>query len=238
MPATKLTPGDHAPSAPRSRRCRATGAASAARKTVWARRRRLGQYGVALAHAAPLYRLHGAQDDAQVKGRQRSRREAKPRQAEAVDAGRSRGSVPPLQEGEPRADRPSCSTSIRYTLLVAVVLSAQATDAGVNKATPALFAAADTPEKMAALGEDAGARPHQDHRPLSQQGEERGRAVAPARRRAWRRGAARRARRWRRCPASGARPPTSCSTWRSASRPSRSTRISSASATAPTWRRA
>ena len=35
-----------------------------------------------------------------------------------------------------------------------MVLSAQATDAGVNKATPALFAAADTPEKMAALGED------------------------------------------------------------------------------------
>jgi endonuclease III len=41
-----------------------------------------------------------------------------------------------------------------YTLLVAVVLSAQATDAGVNKATPALFAAANTPEKMAALGEE------------------------------------------------------------------------------------
>ena len=40
-----------------------------------------------------------------------------------------------------------------FTLLVAVVLSAQATDAGVNKATPALFKAADTPEKMAALGE-------------------------------------------------------------------------------------
>jgi endonuclease-3 len=39
-----------------------------------------------------------------------------------------------------------------FTLLVAVVLSAQATDAGVNKATPALFALADTPEKMAALG--------------------------------------------------------------------------------------
>ena len=37
---------------------------------------------------------------------------------------------------------------------MAVVLSAQATDAGVNKATPALFALADTPEKMAALGED------------------------------------------------------------------------------------
>jgi endonuclease III len=41
-----------------------------------------------------------------------------------------------------------------YTLLVAVVLSAQATDAGVNKVTPALFAIADTPEKMVALGED------------------------------------------------------------------------------------
>jgi endonuclease-3 len=40
-----------------------------------------------------------------------------------------------------------------FTLLVAVVLSAQATDAGVNKATPALFASADTPDKMAELGE-------------------------------------------------------------------------------------
>jgi endonuclease-3 len=40
-----------------------------------------------------------------------------------------------------------------FTLLVAVVLSAQATDAGVNKATPALFKAADTPEKMLKLGE-------------------------------------------------------------------------------------
>jgi endonuclease III len=42
-----------------------------------------------------------------------------------------------------------------YTLLVAVVLSAQATDAGVNKATRALFRIADTPEKTLALGEDA-----------------------------------------------------------------------------------
>ena len=41
-----------------------------------------------------------------------------------------------------------------FTLLVAVVLSAQATDKGVNKATPALFAIADTPEKMYALGEE------------------------------------------------------------------------------------
>ena len=40
-----------------------------------------------------------------------------------------------------------------FTLLVAVVLSAQATDAGVNKATAALFQQADTPEAMLALGE-------------------------------------------------------------------------------------
>ena len=40
-----------------------------------------------------------------------------------------------------------------YTLLVAVVLSAQATDVGVNKATGPLFQLADTPEKMLALGE-------------------------------------------------------------------------------------
>lgn len=41
-----------------------------------------------------------------------------------------------------------------YTLLVAVALSAQATDAGVNKATRALFAVADTPQKMLDLGEE------------------------------------------------------------------------------------
>ena len=41
-----------------------------------------------------------------------------------------------------------------FTLLVAVALSAQATDKGVNKATPALFEKADTPQKMVALGED------------------------------------------------------------------------------------
>jgi endonuclease-3 len=40
-----------------------------------------------------------------------------------------------------------------YTLLVAVVLSAQATDIGVNKATQRLFAVADTPERMLSLGE-------------------------------------------------------------------------------------
>ena len=46
-----------------------------------------------------------------------------------------------------------------FTLLVAVVLSAQATDVGVNKATRKLFAVADTPQAMLALGE-AGVREH------------------------------------------------------------------------------
>jgi endonuclease-3 len=56
-----------------------------------------------------------------------------------------------LGEANP-APRTELHYTSPYTLLVAVVLSAQATDAGVNKATRGLFAAADTPEKMVALG--------------------------------------------------------------------------------------
>lgn len=55
------------------------------------------------------------------------------------------------QNPNPQGELESVNT---FTFLVAVVLSAQATDEGVNKATRALFAAADTPEKMLALGED------------------------------------------------------------------------------------
>lgn len=55
-------------------------------------------------------------------------------------------------------DRPDPATELEFvnpfTLLVAVALSAQATDVGVNKATRKLFAVADTPEKMLALGEE------------------------------------------------------------------------------------
>ena len=54
-------------------------------------------------------------------------------------------------EPEPRGELQSVNT---FTFLVAVVLSAQATDEGVNRATGPLFAVADTPQKMAALGED------------------------------------------------------------------------------------
>ena len=57
-----------------------------------------------------------------------------------------------------QADEPEPKSELHadnhYTLLVAVVLSAQATDEGVNRATKGLFTIADTPEKMVALGED------------------------------------------------------------------------------------
>ena len=58
-----------------------------------------------------------------------------------------------LQSLDP-APRTELNYSNPYTLVVAVALSAQATDVGVNKATKALFEVADTPEKMVALGED------------------------------------------------------------------------------------
>ncbi|MBR2688361.1 MAG: endonuclease III [Aquamicrobium sp.] len=55
-----------------------------------------------------------------------------------------------IQRPEPKGELEHVNA---FTLLVAVVLSAQATDAGVNKATRPLFKVADTPEKMLALGE-------------------------------------------------------------------------------------
>ena len=101
---------------------------------------------------------------------------AKPRQRKGVklktapkqvkaDVKAALGAIPPWTPAEVeeafrrlKAARPEPKGELEhinpFTLLVAVVLSAQATDAGVNKATPALFAAADTPAKMVALGED------------------------------------------------------------------------------------
>ncbi|MEM1273845.1 MAG: endonuclease III [Pseudomonadota bacterium] len=55
-------------------------------------------------------------------------------------------------EAEPKGELEHVNA---YTLVVAVALSAQATDAGVNKATRGLFAVADTPQKMIDLGEEA-----------------------------------------------------------------------------------
>jgi endonuclease-3 len=66
--------------------------------------------------------------------------------AEVEEAFRRFAAANPNPRGELRSINP-------FPLLVAVVLSAQATDAGVNKATPALFKLADTPAKMVKLGE-------------------------------------------------------------------------------------
>jgi len=73
----------------------------------------------------------------------RSTKRLRPEEVEAIFAAFARDNPEP--KGELVASNP-------FTLLVAVVLSAQATDAGVNKATPALFKLADTPEKMVKLG--------------------------------------------------------------------------------------
>jgi endonuclease III len=67
--------------------------------------------------------------------------------AEVEEAFRRLAAAIPEPRGELEHTNP-------YTLLVAVVLSAQATDAGVNKATKPLFAVVDTPQKMVALGEE------------------------------------------------------------------------------------
>ncbi|MEP9351049.1 endonuclease III [Xanthobacter sp. KR7-225] len=71
--------------------------------------------------------------------------------AEIVEAFTRFAAVDPEPKGELEHEDP-------FTLLVAVVLSAQATDAGVNKATRGLFAAAATPAAMVALGEEGVAR--------------------------------------------------------------------------------
>lgn len=72
---------------------------------------------------------------------------AKGTQIDAAEIFKRFAAIEPEPKGELEHTNP-------FTLLVAVVLSAQATDAGVNKATRALFKVADTPAKMAALGED------------------------------------------------------------------------------------
>ncbi|HVU40967.1 MAG TPA: endonuclease III [Xanthobacteraceae bacterium] len=105
-----------------------------------------------------------------VKGRLQAARKAKAARLKPVkartkaDAKAAKGALPQWTKAEIEeafhrfaAANPDPNTELQhtspFTLLVSVVLSAQATDAGVNKATPALFALADTPEKMVKLGE-------------------------------------------------------------------------------------
>ncbi len=88
------------------------------------------------------------------KGRSSTARKKAPPAPKPVDDAALRAIFETFQciEPEPKGELEHVNP---FTLLVAVVLSAQATDAGVNKATRGLFAIADTPEKMLALGEDA-----------------------------------------------------------------------------------
>jgi endonuclease III len=109
------------------------------------------------------------------KSKARSKAKSKAAAPRAVNSGKARA-VKPKGEGSARKSKPWTETEVReaferfrkanpepkgelehlnpFTLLVAVVLSAQATDAGVNRATRALFPIADTPQKMLALGEE------------------------------------------------------------------------------------
>ena len=97
-----------------------------------------------------------------------------------------------------------------FTLLVAVVLSAQATDKSVNKATEKLYEVADTPQAMLALGE-AGLIPFIASIGLFRTKAKNVVALSPHPGRAVRRpGPAGPARRCRRCRASAARPPAWC----------------------------
>ena len=74
-----------------------------------------------------------------------------PRRARLMPPAQAEAFIRALAVANP-APETELTYSDPFTLLVAVVLSAQATDAAVNRCTPALFAAAPTPEKMAALG--------------------------------------------------------------------------------------
>jgi endonuclease-3 len=79
--------------------------------------------------------------------RARRRKTARPAPQRVAEIFRRLAAANPAPKGELEYVNP-------YTLLIAVVLSAQATDSGVNKATRALFKVADTPKKMLALGEE------------------------------------------------------------------------------------
>lgn len=84
-------------------------------------------------------------------GPARPAKRAGPMPAPAMSAAEVRGFLTALAAVTPDP-RSELHYTDPFTLLVAVVLSAQTTDAAVNKATPALFAAAPTPARMAALG--------------------------------------------------------------------------------------
>jgi endonuclease-3 len=100
---------------------------------------------VAAPRGTPAPKLAGT-TGAKTRSAPKTKRVKKPDPARIEEIFRRFQAADPEPKGELYSVNP-------YTLLVAVVLSAQATDAGVNKATKPLFAIADTPQKMVALGE-------------------------------------------------------------------------------------
>ncbi|WP_083656614.1 endonuclease III [Mongoliimonas terrestris] len=99
----------------------------------------------AASETAPKPARKAAAKAAPGKGKRKPKAVYAPAEVEAIFA-RFRAANP-----EPKGELEHVNA---FTLLVAVVLSAQATDAGVNKATRPLFQVADTPQAMLALGED------------------------------------------------------------------------------------
>ena len=133
----------------------------------------------------------------------------KSRKPRAMSLAEVRGFLEALAKVTPDP-RSELSFATPYTLLVAVVLSAQATDASVNRATETLFAEAATPRGNGAAWRRGCRQAYPLDRTLAGQGPQRRGAVAPADRVAWRRGSPRSGGARDGCRASAARQRTSC----------------------------
>ena len=115
---------------------------------------------------------------------------AKSRKPRAMSLAEVRGFLEALAKVTPDP-RSELSFIDPYTLLIAVVLSAQATDVSVNRATETLFAEASTPRGDGAAGRRGGRQAYPLDRTVAGQGTQCRGAVAPADRDAWRRGSPR-----------------------------------------------
>ena len=163
MPAMKLTPPNSAISTRKPTRPSERCGVSTAEKIVGSRSLVVGGHGAQYTgnHGEKIGPQIRCRKDPQGQGAKASLRQA--RKPSIVKAALAQCRIGPMRRSRKRSaasrrrtrsPRANCKHINPFTLLVAVVLSAQATDAGVNKATPALFALADTPEKMVALGEE------------------------------------------------------------------------------------
>ncbi len=134
-------------SAPKRRAAKKSPAAKrpAAKASPAVKKPRLAKAAVGAAEPARR-RMPKALEDAR-------RQMAKKRKPKAVDGATVHAIFQALHDANPEPEGELHHVNA-FTLLVAVVLSAQATDAGVNRATVPLFQIADTPQKILALGEE------------------------------------------------------------------------------------